>query len=187
MVDVLQTSPCDTVYHMYSASQARRPNEALRSRHEGHWLFIHGLGSRVQAPETTDLVEGGVVTGRNGGHQRTQGNTTHNTTDKPLHSTLIGPWPAAAGAACSCTAMWCETTRLYSRTPPHCEGHSAFPVDNRDEETMGGSTDSTTQWTWGLPGRSPAMATAYSPPHANRRGVRLRGGNAEQQATAHPE
>ena len=27
-----------------------------------HWLFIHGLGSRVRAPETTDLVEGGVVT-----------------------------------------------------------------------------------------------------------------------------
>ena len=50
---------------------------------------------------------------RNRRHQRTQGNTTHNTKGKPLHSTLIGPWPAAAGAACSCTAMWCETTRLY--------------------------------------------------------------------------
>ena len=63
----------------------------------------------------------------------------------------------------------------------------AFSVDHRDGETMGNSTDSTTQWTWGLPGRSPAIATAYSSPHANRRGVWLRGGNAEQQATAHPE
>ena len=47
---------------------------------------------------------------------------------------------------------------------------------------MGNSADSTTQLTWGLSGRSPAMATAYSPPHANRRAVQLRGGNAEQQA-----
>ena len=75
-------------------------------------------------------------------------------------------------------ALQCGVRLLVSnsRTPPHCEGHSAFPVDNRDEETMGGSTDSTPQWTWGLPDRSPAMATAYSPPHANRRGVRLRCG-----------
>ena len=50
---------------------------------------------------------------RNRRHQRTQGNTTHSTTDKPLHSTLIGPWPAAAGAACSCNAMWCGVARLY--------------------------------------------------------------------------
>ena len=67
---------------------------------------------------------------RNGGHQRTQGNTTHNTTDKPLHSTRIGPWPAAAGAACSCTAMWCETTRLY---------FSHVPITNRHDSSWFGS------------------------------------------------
>ena len=102
----------------------------------------------------------------------------------PLSSALGQRLQARHAVALQCGVRLLVST---SRTPPHCEGHSAFPVDNRDEETMGGSTDSTTQWTWGLPGRSPAMATAYSPPHANRRGVRLRGGNAEQQATAHPE
>ena len=51
------------------------------------------------------------------GHKRTQGNTTHNTTDKPLHSTPIGPWPAAAGAARSCNAMWCGVARLYFSRP----------------------------------------------------------------------
>ena len=81
-------------------------------------LFIHGLGARVRAAETTDLAEGGVVTEKPTTPEDTR-NTTHNTTDKPLHSILIGPWPAAAGAACSCTAMWCETTRLYfSHTSP---------------------------------------------------------------------
>ena len=29
----------------------------------------------------------------------------HNASDKPPHSTLIGPWPAAADAACSYNAM----------------------------------------------------------------------------------
>ena len=57
-----------------------------------------------------------------------------------------------------------------SRTPPHCEGHSAFQVDNRDEETMGSSTDSTTQWTWGCQVAPPR----WLPPTLPR--TRIRGG-----------
>ena len=74
-------------------------------------LFSYGLGSRIHTLET-DLVEGGVVTNKSTTPED-QGTPIHNTTDKPLHSTLIGPWPAAADAACSCNAMWCEIARLY--------------------------------------------------------------------------
>ena len=149
-------------------------------------LISHGLGW-ARAPETTDLVEGGVVTEKPTTPEDTrehhaQYNRTNHCT--PLSSALGQRLQARHAVALQCGVRLLVS---ISRTPPHCEGHSAFPVDNRDEETMGGSTDSTPQWTWGLPGRSPAMATAYSPPHANRRGVRLRCGNAEQQATAHPE
>ena len=42
---------------------------------------------------------------------------THNTTDKPLHSTFIGSWPAAADAVCSCNPMWCGIARLYFSQP----------------------------------------------------------------------
>ena len=62
----------------------------------------------------------------------------------------------------------------------------AFPVNHRDGETMGNSTDSTAQWTWGSLYRSPVVATAYSPPHANTEGVQLRGGNKEQQRGCTP-
>ena len=49
-------------------------------------------------------------------HQRTQedkGTPTHNTTDKPLHSALIGPWQATEDVGCSGNAMWCGIARLY--------------------------------------------------------------------------
>ena len=151
-------------------------------------LINHGLGSRVRSPETTDLVEGGVVTEK----RRTPEDTREHHTQYNRQTTALHSHRPLASGCRRGMQLHRNVVRDYSlvsisRTPPHCEGHSAFPVDNRDEETMGGSTDSTPQWTWGLPDRSPAMATAYSPPHANRRGVRSRCGNAEQQATAHPE
>ena len=96
VVDVLRHRPMtyDAVYHMYTHHMRAGPmKRCVADAKVVMLLFIHGLGSRVRAPETTDLVEGGVVTEKRRGHQhqRTQGNTTHNTTDKPLHSTLIGP------------------------------------------------------------------------------------------------
>ena len=62
---------------------------------------------------------GGSMGGRWFRHQETdhtrghKGIPTQNTTDKPLHSTLIGPLPAAADVACSCNEMWCGVARLY--------------------------------------------------------------------------
>ena len=128
--------------------------------------IIHGLGSRVRAPETTDLVEGGVVTEKPTTPEDTRQGTPH-TIQQTNHSTPLSSALGQRLQARHAVAMQCGVGFLVStsRTPPHCEGHSAFPVDNRDGdgETMGSSTDSTAQWTWGLPGRSPAMATAYSP------------------------
>ena len=58
------------------------------------------------------------------------------TTIRPLHSTLIGPWPAAADVAYSCTAMWGGIARLYfsqrkedvfALTPPP---HKIFRADD---------------------------------------------------------
>ena len=63
-----------------------------------------------------------VSSPRNRRHQRTQqrtqgnkGTPTNNTTDKPLHSALIGLWQSAAGVACSCNAMWCGLRVSNSR------------------------------------------------------------------------
>ena len=70
------------------------------SRFEGSHPRVRSSGRWCRHRETDDTR----------GHK---GTPTHNTTDKPLHSTLNGPWPAAAGAACSCNAKWCGTARLY--------------------------------------------------------------------------
>ena len=150
-------------------------------------LFINGLGSRVQALETTDLVEGGVVTEEPTTPEDTrEHHTQYNSQTTALHSHQPLASGCRRGMQLLCNVVW-DCSSLLLALFRTVKVTLAFPVNHRDGETMGNSTDSTTQWTWGLPGRSPVMATAYSPPHANRRGVRLRGGNAEQQATAHPE
>ena len=75
-------------------------------------LFIHGLGSRVQALETTDLVEGGVVTEKLTTPKDTrEHHTQYNRQTTALHSHR--PLASGRGAACSCNAMWCGIGRLY--------------------------------------------------------------------------
>ena len=119
---------------------------------------------------------------------REQGDTNaqYNRQTTALHSHRPLASGCRRGMQLQCNVVW-DCSSLLLAPPRTVKVTLAFPVDRRDGETMGNFTDSTTQLTWGLSGRSPAMATAYSPPHANRRGVRLRCGNAEQQATAHPE
>ena len=143
-------------------------------------------------------MEGGVVTGKltalseeTKGHQHTREEHQH-TIQQTNHCT---PLPSALGQRLQtrhAVAMQCGVGLLLStsRTPPHCEGH---PFLLSGPQRWGGrwvippTLPHSGHGTWGLPGRSPAMATAYSPPYANGRGVWLQGGNAEQQATAHPE
>ena len=84
--------------------------EALLSRHYGHSLFIHGIGSRVHTLES-DLVEGGVVTGKPTTlgetkgrqqareHQRTIQQTNHCI---PLSSALGQPLQTRHAAAKQC-------------------------------------------------------------------------------------
>ena len=51
------------------------------------FLFIHGLGSRVRALETTDLVEGGFVTEKPTTPEDTRGHhTQYNRQTTALHS-----------------------------------------------------------------------------------------------------
>ena len=94
---------------------ARRPREALLSRHSGHSLFIHGLSSRVHTLEA-DLV----TPPRNRRHWGEQGdtntqgntNTQYNRQTTSLHS----HWPLASGCRRgmqSCNATWCGIARLY--------------------------------------------------------------------------
>ena len=55
------------------------------------WLFIHGLGSRVRAPETTDLVEGGVVTEKPTTPEDTREH--HTQYNRPRETPLVGRKP----------------------------------------------------------------------------------------------
>ena len=57
-----QTSPCDAVYRMYTHHRRAGPMKRCVADAKVMLLINHGLGSRVRSPETTDLVEGGVVT-----------------------------------------------------------------------------------------------------------------------------
>ena len=75
-------------------------------------LINHGLGSRVRAPETTDLVEGGVVTEKRRTPEDTrEHHAQYNRQTTALHSHR----PLASGCrrGMQLHAMWCETTRLY--------------------------------------------------------------------------
>ena len=132
-------------------------------------------------------MEDGAVT-KNRRHQRTQENTTtqYNRQTTALHSHRPLASACRRGMQLQSNVVW-SCSSLLLVLPRTVKVTLAFPVDQRDGGAMGNFTDSTTQWTWGSLRRSPAMATAYSPPRANRRGVQLRGGNAEQQGEAHPE
>ena len=109
-------SPIATAIVRGLPSTGRLPKEALRSRRCGHSLLcIHGLGSRHPRDRSSGRWCRHQETNVTRGHK---GTPTHNTTDKPLHSTFIGPWPAAADVACSCNALWCGIARLYFSHPP---------------------------------------------------------------------
>ena len=155
-----------TVYNAFAGRADPRSSRA----DTGSIALSHGLGSRVQTLET-DLVAGGVVTKKPMTSEDTRntrkGTPTHNTTNKPLHSTL--PRFGARIRMFQCSLVW-GCSSLLLALPRTVKVTLAFPVDHRDGGTMDNSTDSTTQWTWGSLCRPPVMATTYSPPHANTEG-----------------
>ena len=59
-----------------------------------------------------------------------------------------------------CNVVW-KCSSLTLALPRTVKVTLAFSVHHRDGETMGNSTDSTTQWTWGSLFSSPVVATAY--------------------------
>ena len=66
-------------------------------------VFNHGLGSRVRAPETTDLVEGGVFTGKLTTPEDTrEHHAKYNRQTTALHS----HWPLASGCRRGMQLYW---------------------------------------------------------------------------------
>ena len=100
--------------------KARRPNGALRSRHWVMLLFVHGLGSRVRAPETTDLVECGGVTEKPTTPEDTREHHTHIQQTNhctPISSALGQRLQARHAVALRCGVRLLVSTSRKDRRP----------------------------------------------------------------------
>ena len=139
------------------------------TEHENVLIVVVVVSPSLPQTLEADLVEAGVVTrkpttlGETKGHQHTRGGT--NTQYNRQTTALRSHRPLAGGCRCGmqlqCNVVW-NCSSLTFALPRTVKVTLAFPVDHRAGETMGNSTDSTTQWTWSSLCRSPVVACAYA-------------------------
>ena len=139
-MDVLsQTSPCDAVCRMYTHHRRAGPMKRCVADAKVMLLINHGLVGWVRAPETTDLVEGGVVTEKRRTpkdtrehHTQYNRQTTALRSHRPLasgcrrgmqlHSNLQCGVRLLVSTSRTCIEKW---HRLVRPIEPHCRRPSA--------------------------------------------------------------
>ena len=84
-------------------------------------LIDHGLGSRVRAPETTDLVEGGVVTEKRRTPEDTrEHHAQHNRQTNALHSHRPFASGCRRGMQLQCNVVWDFSSLLLAAPMDVC-------------------------------------------------------------------